>query len=1422
MAVEYPKIEWRDFDDLLGEFKSLVPFYTPEWRLGESDKGADIALVKIFIHFLRTIYHRLNQLPQKHFISFLDRIGVKLIPAQSAMAPVTFLLSEGAAEHVLIPAGTQVAAGKVIFETERNILAAPARLVGLYSVDGGKDAVYHCPPNIISGEPVLPVETRLLHSVLRGGTEIFVESSEGLLEGDIIRLGDPSDPATDCEYGLIAAVKESHVTLAHPLDKGEPGYYRFPAIAVRGVGRTFYARLRERHKLETMTVYEAVEQKLVRTQRKDFTIGHLLLYRGREAKLAEKLRADTPPVDFRRERVRMILKNAKNCILDKAYADACTQDITKEKFPSLAVTTTKNGAEPGYYRFPAIAIKGVGRIFYQRLKEKHELKVETVFILTDEGVRETVRQDFTVKHLLQYKNREEELADVLEVVFQSYDYYYEQAENILEDAEVCILDKDYEAALAAAVASGEFPALSMTGWESGEPVSKITRLDLFQGRNRQEHILYLGHRELFQIDGDAVIVLRVGAPQSGLQSAKLYGSMVWEYWGEAVETRPPGEKENIGWHPLRFRPASENADEFYLRKTFTGEIKELTVHGTVSRWIRCKIDDINAFGEVELKDVRARVVGLRFPELPTEAIRGIEQTFAGKLAEKGVYTVGQLLKFKERVFDVARIISRLDYRERAENIIENTMKHLLDEEYENMLVGAVDVPELLPDLVFSNDQAVDLAVTDNLYLESPLYPLGKKPAPYATLYIACREIFSRPDLKIYIKFKFSQGGVGSDNGVELRWEYWDGEMWNIIRNLEDTTLNFKQDGEVVFPSPESMTATAVNGKENHWVRVRLVSGDFGQEKLSEKSVTVESTTESGQKKIETVTVFVPDYSEVKPPVVKKLTLTYSQEFTPVFHAFDCCLTANNLEFNDRSKESRDPVKLFKPFIPLEGKSREFYLAFDKKLAKGPVSLFFAILEQPITAEQIPTLRWQYYSEKQQWERLEMLDNTMSLTRTGVIEFVFPLDFKESRRFGRKAYWIRGRYGAETKNPAGSTEKIPPPITGIFLNTTWAFQCETVSGEILGSSDGTSGQSFSLKKTPVIDGSQAVWINEIQSISTEESSRILAEETYEVRRELDDKGELTAFWIRWNPIECVLYAGAEDRVYELDNVSGLVIFGDGINGKIPPTAADNIKADYRSGGGKHGNLDSYLIKDVKTAVPFLDKAFNPLAAAGGTDTETVDNLMLRGPYLLKHRGRAVTSEDFEQLAGQASPGIARVKCLPNMNEKRENQNGRVTVIVIPRTDEEKPRLTLQMQRRVEEYLRQCAAFTLVSADHLKVIGPVYAEVSVKAVLTAVSVDLVPVVEKACHQQLEEFLNPLSGGHERAGWDFGRIPCFSDFYALLEKVEGVDHVEDLSILLTIPGTEETVLRYILEPFTAVEVPVPPYIIVSGGKHDISVGF
>ena len=1091
MAVDYPKIEGRDFDALLGEFKSLVPFYTPEWRLKGVEKGPDMALVKIFIHFLRIIYHRLNRLPEKHFIAFLDRIGVKLIPAQPAAVPVTFLLSQGAAEHVLIPARTQVAAGEVIFETRKNLLAAPARLVDIYSTDGRNDAVFQSPPHIISAKPGLTKETKLLYPALRGDTEIFVESAEDLQEGDIVRIGDSGEGAvSEPEYGMVSTVADSQVSLRHPLEKGESGCWRLPPVAVRGVGKTFSLRLKEAG--------------IVR-------VGQLLEYRARTTELARILAAGGP---------------------------------------------------------------------------------------------------------------------------RSFDYYDEQAENILEQAEKCILDDAYEEMLDQAVAAGTLPPLPMPYHRAGEAVKKVTRLELFKGKNLQEHVLYLGHDELFNIDGDAVMICRV-RPAKWASSLSDPEIVQWQYWGEAVERRTKGQEENPGWHPLQVRPGDLSPGEFYVRKAFSGQIAECPLNGTTGRWIRCKIKDIQRAGDIELKDVRLRVVTIRFHDLPTEAIRGIEAVFSRRLADQGIDTVGQLLEYRQRFHDVAGMIAgeeaSLEYYEAmAKNFLENTAKHLLDEAYENMLI---------------------------------------------------------------------------------------------------TTAERRSAPEFYFP--------------------------------------------------------------------------------------DLCLAANNLELADRLKESRDPAKVFKPFIPLEEESLCFYLAFDRKLEKGPVSLFFAVDERPVSAEQIPAVHWQYTGENQCWQRLDVLDATMSLTRSGVVEFVFPLDFKQTRRFGRKAYWLRARYAAA---PTVS------PITGVFLNTAWALQCETIGGEILGSGDGTAGQTFSLKKTPVILDSQAVWVNEIKTISAEERTRILEQGEYDVQQVFDEKEKetVTAFWVRWKPVESILYASADDRCYEIDNVSGVIIFGDGLNGKIPPTDADNIKADYQSGGGINGNLAAFQVKDLKAALPFVDKAYNPLAASGGTDTETVDRLMQRGPYLLKHRNRAITVEDVEQLAIQASPGIARVRCLANMNERREPQDGRVTVIVIPQTEEERPGLSLQLQRRVEQYLDRRAAYTLVEKDHLKVIGPVYVEVSVYARLVAVSVDEVPLVEKSGYLQLKDFLNPLTGGGERKGWDFGKIPCFSDFYALLEKIEGVDHVEELSLGLKIPDQAGSYTEYPLMSGNSVAVHIPPYTVVCSGEHQISVGF
>lgn len=1270
MAIDTPKIETRDFEELLREFKELVPFYTPEWRLELSDKGADIALVKIFIHFLITIYHRLNRLPELHFIAFLDRLGIKLTPAQPAFVPVTFVLSEGAGEHVLVPERTQIAAGDVIFETEKNLLAAPARLVDIYSVDGAADAVFQSPPNIVSGVPVLPVKTGLIYPAGLGDGDIFLQSTEELLEGDHLRIGE--SPETT-EYAVVSAVSDNRVTLVHPLEKGEPAYWGFPTIEVYGIGEIFSDRLKE------AGIY---------------TIKQLLRYRGNVKPVSEMI---------------------------------------------------KKGGD------------GTDR------------------------------------------------------------YYWEQAKNIMENAEKCVLDHSH-GNIWKPYPTWNIPPLSAIYHQAGAPVEKITHLDFFTGKNLQEHILYLGHEELFNIEYDAIIIIRVTVPPE-VAARVSPGDYRWEYWGEAVERRAEGEEENPGWHPLELRPEGPQ-NHFYLRKYFTGEVAEYELNGITSRWIRCRVLDINKTRDFELKDIKLRVVDVRFLQLPTEAIRGIEDTYSERLAANGIHTVEQLLEYKDRVSDVARMVegekmSHGYYEKMVENFLLNTERHLLDEEYEDRLVFPERRPsESLPDMVFFNDLPYDLTTNGDLSLESDIYPFGEIPLPGSTFYIAGSELFSKPNITIHIHFGLSPGVKSVDRGVVLYWEYWDGEMWNIFKNLVDGTGSFTKDGDVIFTNPSKTTPINVNGKDNYWVRVRIVSGDYGREEYN--IIESEGDTVEGVKEY----VYKSDITKINPPIIKKLTLSSTYTFVPEFFPFNQYLVSNNLEISDRYNQFRDPDKSFKPFVPLEENNRCFYLAFDQKLEKGPIALFFAIDEKPVSPDQVPIIRWQYYNEDQQWEKLDGLDSTMSLTRTGVIEFVFPTDSRKTRKFNRDAYWVRAVY--EEKTASGSGDLAIPTVTGVFLNTTTALQCETITGEIMGSSDGTPDQVFTLENVPVIAGSGEIWVDEIKTISTGEQTRLIEEKIYPVKSVYDNKDNLTELWVKWKPVKSIVYASAEDRCYDIDNVSGTVTFGSGIYGKIPPTGTDNIKATYRRGGGKTGNLSAYLVKDLKTSLPFLDNAFNPLASGGGTDKETIERLIRRGPCLLKHRNRAVTLDDFEQLAFRAANGIARVKCLPNTDDLRKPNDGWVTVIVIPQTEDERPRLSLQLKRKVEEYLRGQAAYPLVNEDYLRVIGPVYAEVSVGARVAVSVVDDVPVVEKTCGSRLREFLNPLTGGYDREGWDFGKVPCFSDFYALLEKIEGLDHVVSIAITLSIPepGDTGTVSQYLLTPENPEAFHMPSYAVVCSGKHKINV--
>ena len=116
-------------------------------------------------------------------------------------------------------------------------------------------------------------------------------------------------------------------------------------------------------------------------------------------------------------------------------------------------------------------------------------------------------------------------------------------------------------------------------------------------------------------------------------------------------------------------------------------------------------------------------------------------------------------------------------------------------------------------------------------------------------------------------------------------------------------------------------------------------------------------------------------------------------------------------------------------------------------------------------------------------------------------------------------------------------------------------------------------------------------------------------------------------------------------------------------RCPPKGAPIRLPRYRTGGGRaRQRRRRALISVLRTSIPFVSRVENRRAATGGVDGETIESAKVRGPLALRTRDRAVTAEDYEQLAREAAPGRRRGcgACRPATAPSA----GSVRVLVVP--------------------------------------------------------------------------------------------------------------------------------------------------------------
>lgn len=162
-------------------------------------------------------------------------------------------------------------------------------------------------------------------------------------------------------------------------------------------------------------------------------------------------------------------------------------------------------------------------------------------------------------------------------------------------------------------------------------------------------------------------------------------------------------------------------------------------------------------------------------------------------------------------------------------------------------------------------------------------------------------------------------------------------------------------------------------------------------------------------------------------------------------------------------------------------------------------------------------------------------------------------------------------------------------------------------ELVATSTGQQNQKWAIANSPLIDGTLTVLVN----------------------------------GIAWTQVSNFARSTSSDKHFVVDtdedSITSLV-FGDGVNGLVPPSTQE-IRADYKTGGGSRGNAAKNTVTQIVTSSTTVLTCNNAAKMTGGSDRKTVTQLKVALPADLSTQNRGVSDDDYASLALNIS-GVAK--------------------------------------------------------------------------------------------------------------------------------------------------------------------------------------
>ena len=332
------------------------------------------------------------------------------------------------------------------------------------------------------------------------------------------------------------------------------------------------------------------------------------------------------------------------------------------------------------------------------------------------------------------------------------------------------------------------------------------------------------------------------------------------------------------------------------------------------------------------------------------------------------------------------------------------------------------------------------------------------------------------------------------------------------------------------------------------------------------------------------------------------------------------------------------------------------------------------------------------------------------------------------------------------------------------------------------------------------------------------------------------------WQAWTRVDDL--TTGPGNAYLANPVTGEITFGDHDpqslkgHGSVP-AAGSLVRARYRYvAQGAAANVAAGQVVVLGTApsgggLPGLTSVSNLAAAGEGTDEEPVEDTLRRAPEQLKIRDRAITAEDYEFLAREASNEVVITRCLtPKLSSDGTPWSyatiirapGTVNVVVVPDQGPglSRPAPTPELLADVLTNLDQRREV----GAHVQVTGPRYCPIIVSTEIVVWRDEFQDPVRSQTLDRITAFLHPTRGGPGGAGWQVGQPVFSSDLFQAIMPAADLGYISSLQIKPGVPpyvgNADPTVARPFWQPNFAASVRLTDYELACAadrGAHTVT---